>query len=220
MVGELPERRVRELVPHHELIIVPAAGQLTVVAVPTEAAHLLLVTDEAAEPVLRGAHVAVVDESVSRARRQDVGVPGEGANPGGVAFHGPQTTGSFGIPYLNMAVAGANGEMCAFLDPRHARDGVLVEGAEFGDAAALGVPHVDAGAESDTNDVCAAPVDKVEVKVVGQLGRVEDLEGNLDDGTWLAARTKEHLLAAKTDGREAVHLGARVEDRPAALGRL
>ncbi len=56
------EGRLRiELLPDHELVVVAAGRELAVVAVPPQPAHLLLVADELAEPLVRLSNVAVID---------------------------------------------------------------------------------------------------------------------------------------------------------------
>ena len=66
----------------------------------------------------------------------------------------------------------------------------------------MGVPHVDAGAEADAEDIAAAPVDKVEVEVIGEVGGVEDFEGDLADRAGWFAGAEEQILAAGADWGE------------------
>lgn len=116
-------------------------------------------------------------------------VPGEGADAGGVAGHGAETAGFLRIVDLHEAFVGADGDVAAALDPGYGGDEVVVlEFAEFGHFAAGGVPHVDTGAEADAEDVSGAPVDEVEVEVVGEFGGVEDFVGDFGDGAGLFAR--------------------------------
>lgn len=42
-------------------------------------------------------------------------------------------------------------------------------------------PKVHAGGERDREDIGGTPIDKVEVEVILQLRRIQDLEGNLVD---------------------------------------
>ena len=83
--------------------------------------------------MVRGTDVSVVDEAVTRAGREDVVVPGKGANPSGVACHGAETAGFLCVIYLHEAFVRADCDMRASLDPRNGGDKVIVvEFAELG----------------------------------------------------------------------------------------
>lgn len=83
----------------------------------------------------------------------------------------------------------ADGEVATALDPGDTGNEVVVgEFAELGDFARGGVPHVDAGAETDAQDVGGAPVDEVEVEVVGEFGSVQYLVGYFGDWPGLFTR--------------------------------
>ena len=167
VLAKFPERGFIQLVPDHEFVIVPPRGELPVLGVPVQAADFLLMPDEFAEVLLRLADVAVVDEAVAAAGGEDVVVPGEGADPGGVARHGAEAALFVGVPDLDEAFVGADCDVRAALDPGDGCDDVVLEVAELVHFAGMGVPHVDAGAKADPQDVAAAPVDEVEVEVVG-----------------------------------------------------
>ena len=145
MGAEAVERGLCKFVPDKELVVVATRGELAVLAVPAEAAHFLLVAGEAAAVLVGGAHVAVVDHAVAGARGEDVFVPGEGADAGGVASHGAEAAGFFSVVDLDEAFVGADGEVGASLDPGDGGDEVVVgEFAELVHAAGGGIPHVHA----------------------------------------------------------------------------
>ena len=79
--------RIPHLVPHEQLVVVPAARELVLGHVPLEAADFLSVPRELGDVVRGDPDVAVVDEAVVRARREEVVVPREGADACGVAGH-------------------------------------------------------------------------------------------------------------------------------------
>ncbi len=74
--GEAMKGVLRQLIPDQKFIVVPAGGELTVIAIPTKAADFLSVTGEAAAVLVGRADVAVVDEPVTRAGGEDMLVPG------------------------------------------------------------------------------------------------------------------------------------------------
>ena len=80
----------------------------------------------------------------------------------------------------------ADGKVAAALDPGNGGNEVVVgEFAELCYFARGGVPHVDTGAQPNTEDVGGAPVNEVEVEVVGEFGGVKDFEWNFGDGSGL-----------------------------------
>ena len=90
---------------------------------------------------------------------------------------------------------GADGDVRAALDPGDRCDEVVIgEFAQLGYFAGGAVPHVDAGAEADTEDVSGPPVNQVEVEVVGEFGGIEDFEWDFGDGSWLFARCLQDVL--------------------------
>ena len=124
--GEAVEGCFGEFVPDAELVVVAAGGELSVFRVPAQAADFLLVAREAAEVLVRGADVTVVDEAVAGAGGEDVVVPGEGADARGVAGHGAEAAGFLGVVDLDEALVRADGEVGAALDPGDGGDEVAV----------------------------------------------------------------------------------------------
>lgn len=61
-------------------------------------------------------------------------------------------------------------------------------------------PQIDAAAEPHGEDVLRRPVHEVEIEVVLELGRVEDLERDPRDLAGGLARRPEQLLALHRDG--------------------
>ena len=118
VAAEAVQRCFGELVPDAEFIVVAAGCELAIFCVPAKAADFLFVTCKAAEVLVGGADVAMVDEAVARAGREDVVVPGEGANPSGVPCHGAETAGFLCVIYLHEAFVRADCDMRASLDPR------------------------------------------------------------------------------------------------------
>ena len=107
---------------------------------------------------------------------------------------------------------GADGEVAAALDPGDGRDEIVVgQFAELGDFARGGIPHVDAGAEADAEDVGRAPVDEIEVEVVREFGGVEDFVRNFGDGSGLFAGCLEDGLGGAAHWGEGVEVGSGVE---------
>ena len=108
VAAEAVQRCFGKLVPDVKFIVVAARCKLPVLCVPAQAADFLLVTCKLAEILVRGADVSVVDETVTRAGREDVVVPGKGTNPSGVTRHGAETAGFLCIIYLHKAFVRAN----------------------------------------------------------------------------------------------------------------
>ena len=204
VLAQLVERGRVDLAPHQQLVVVAAGGQLPVLGVPFEPADLLLVAGQSPQVLVRAPHVAVQDAPIPRAGRQNVIVPRQRPSSRGVAGHGPKSATLLGVPDLDEPLVGADREMRATLDPRHRRDAIVLQLAQFRHAPGGRVPHVDAVSQSHPKDVAAAPVHKIEVKVVGQVGRVEDFKGHLADSAWRFPRAEEEPLAVETDRGEAV----------------
>ena len=117
MIAELPQRRFRELVPDHELVIVPARGELAVLCVPSKPADFLLVPDQLPQILIGLAHISVEDQPIARPGGQDVVVPGKRSDASGVSGHGPQSSLLFRIPDLHQAFVGSDGQMGPSLYP-------------------------------------------------------------------------------------------------------
>ena len=199
-------------VPHEEAVVVAARRHVLVVGRPLEPAHLLAV---AGEPPLGGearrADVALQDEAVAAARRQDVPVPGQSADPGRVALQRVDLLVGRHVPDLDVPFVGAHGNQVAAdpVGPGHGshRVAVLREVAEPGDLAGAGAPQVDGRAEPDGEHVLRRPVDQVEVEVVLQLGSVQHLEGDLRDLAHRLPRRPQQLLALAAHRGEGVRRG-------------
>mmetsp|Transcript_31408 Transcript_31408/g.59737 ORF Transcript_31408/g.59737 Transcript_31408/m.59737 type:complete len:488 (-) Transcript_31408:17-1480(-) len=220
-------KRVKRLsvllhIPHQQLVIVPARREHgTLVERPLQPAHLLLVP---AQPHLVRRirpRIAEVDEPIARSRREEGGMsggrsarapasrelPGERADAGRVSRHGAHELRRGCVPELDVAAGAADGEVTSALAPRDGGDGVLggTQIAELGDAGGGGAPEVDAASESDGEDVLGGPVDEVEVKVVLERRRVEDLCGHLGDLAFASFRVRSEggaLVGSHGDGGE------------------
>lgn len=90
------------------------------------------------------------------------------------------------------------------------RRGISREVAQHRHTTRIGAPHIDAAAEANAEDVGCAPVDKVQVVVIGELGRVKHLEGTLGDVARRLARREKDVLRDRGDGRERVGWVGRV----------
>lgn len=191
-----PRRRAVLVVPDRDDVVVPARRELRAVGRPLEAAHLLRVAGEGVDVVVVDARVVVVDLRVARARREDVAVPGEGADAGGVRLHCARARHALGVPDLDLCLVCADGEVPAVGEPRDGRDAVVcgVGLAQLFDRARRRVPQVHRVCEGDGHDVVRAPVEEVEVVVLEEARRVEDLLGLLGD-------VAEHLAAHGRGGR-------------------
>lgn len=88
------------------------------------------------------------------------------------------------IPQLHEPTQRARRQIVATLTrPAYGRRPVIVLAVlvQLHHGGAGGGPDVDAGHEADGQVVRLRPVDKVEVEVVAELGRVEDFVGNLSN---------------------------------------
>lgn len=128
-------------------------------------------------------------------------VPGKSADTTRVSGHRSQPALSSRIPDLHKSSVGANGKMRTALDPAHARHGIVSQLTELGDAAARRVPHIYALAQSDTEYVLAAPVDQVEVEVIGQIRCIQDFVWHFGDCPWGSLGAEQHALAVELDRR-------------------
>lgn len=99
-----------------------------------------------------------------------------------MSSHVPNPFTARAIPNLDIAKAGADGKIGAFSGPVHSADAVPgPQIAELGDLAIGSRPEVDAIPEADGERVLRRPVDKIEVEVVLQRRRVQDLVRGLGD---------------------------------------
>lgn len=141
--------------PHHQLVVVAAAGKLRPVWRVLEAADLLLVRCQRPEGLLGHAHVSVADGAVSGPSGQDVVVPSQRTDSRRVALEGAQELVDFCIPDFDDARVASNGYVWSFLLPADAGDAVLslMNVAELGDFGGGSAPQVDAAAEADAEHV-------------------------------------------------------------------
>ena len=133
MVAKFPERRFIKLVPDHEFIIVTTRSELSVFGVPVKAADFLFVADKFAEVLFGLPHIAVIDETIARARSQDVIIPGQGAYAGSVTRHGTETPLLLSVPDLHKTFVGTDGNMSAALNPGDRCDDIILKIAELVD---------------------------------------------------------------------------------------
>lgn len=101
--------------PNVDDVVVPAAGQVSVIAGPLERTDLLGVSFHGGHQVLRDPDVVVEDEATTRAAGHDVLVPGEDAHAGRMAGHGPEPPLLLHVPELDRAIAEADGQVAAVL---------------------------------------------------------------------------------------------------------
>lgn len=102
MFTEFVERLVTKLIPDHQLVVVAPGSKLLIFMIPFEATNLLLMTNKLAKPLIRLAHVAMVDGTIPRSRCQDVLVPCKGTNTSSMSHHGTKTTLGLRIPNLDL----------------------------------------------------------------------------------------------------------------------
>mmetsp|Transcript_26655 Transcript_26655/g.84844 ORF Transcript_26655/g.84844 Transcript_26655/m.84844 type:complete len:297 (-) Transcript_26655:20-910(-) len=203
VVGEANDRVRVVHVPDEELVIISPRGKLLVVKGPAQAANLLLVAYQLAGVVLRNPDISLENKAVSAARRQHVGVPRHGADARCVAAHHANLLALDCVPDLHLAVVGSHGEVHTSLRPRHGRDAIVgAEVAQLGDLARAGAPQINARAQADRENVHGGPVHQVEIEVVLQRRRVQDLEWRFCDLALCAPRAGEKALRASADRRQ------------------
>mmetsp|Transcript_45852 Transcript_45852/g.139263 ORF Transcript_45852/g.139263 Transcript_45852/m.139263 type:complete len:444 (+) Transcript_45852:221-1552(+) len=171
-------------VPHEELVVVPAGRQVgrgRLVRGPLQTAHLLLVAGEAGRVGSAGPHVPQVNHTVPAAGGEGGAGPGEGTDAGAVAGHGTDRAALDGIPDLDLAAVGTDGEVGASLGPGYGRDDVVVLGevAQLGDLGGARGPEVDARAEADCQNIQGRPIHEVQVEIILERRSVEHLERDL-----------------------------------------
>jgi hypothetical protein len=69
-----------------------------------------VVSGKSANVLVWNADVSMEDGPVARAGREDMAVPCQGADAGGMARHGPDTLAVLGVPDLDGAAVGADRE--------------------------------------------------------------------------------------------------------------
>lgn len=210
VLGELVEPGVvgdALLVPDVEDVVVGARGELLPRRRPLEAAHLLVVASERVGEVVADAHVVDEDVVVAAGGGEGGAVPGEGGDAGGVAAEGADDLGPGGVPDLNLGAGGADGDVLVVGRPRHGGDDVVrvLPLAQLLDVARARVPQVHGVAEGHAHGVVGgAPVEKVEVVVIGELRGIEDalrgLEGS--GGGEEGQREREEAAGEGAERRE------------------
>lgn len=177
------------VIPDTDNVIITARRELGAIRTPLEAADLLLMMSEGGDMVVRDADIMVVDLSVTRARRENVCIPRESADPSGVRAHLADAGHAVGVPNLDLVAVGADGNVVAVGHPCDGGDAIVDIGglAKLSDVARFGVPQIHGLPKGDGQDVVGAPVEQVEVVVLEQGGGVEDLGGILGDMSELVA---------------------------------
>mmetsp|Transcript_63313 Transcript_63313/g.181645 ORF Transcript_63313/g.181645 Transcript_63313/m.181645 type:complete len:360 (+) Transcript_63313:650-1729(+) len=214
---ELASRRCRPQVPHAQLVVVASRGQLLLVVAPLQPTHLLPVPREPGAKVPFLPHVPVQDVVVSAACAQDGAVPRHGAYATSVPRHRPQLAALGGVPYLHLPFVGAHRQMSPSLRPTDRGDGILgPKVAELGHPAGASIPEVHTTAQADAQEVGRRPIDQVQVEVVLQLWRIQDLERDLGDFPGHLPRRVEELAVVERHRRERerivrTHPGVRLE---------
>lgn len=177
--------------PDHEHVVVTTRCQLRAIWRPLQSANFLLMAAQAIGDVIPHPHIMVQDGAISAAGAEGVIVPGESRDASSVARKIPYRSNSFSIPNLSIAVGKAHGDMFPVGCPTHAGDVVIViNGEELLDVSAGRVPEVDGLVESDSDGVIAAPIEKIEVVIVDEVGGVED-------AIWLLGNCSEFLGMAR-----------------------
>lgn len=106
-----PRRPSIRSAPYKQLIVVPARRELVGIRIPLEPAHfLLVVAGKSADVLVWNADVSMEDGPIARAGREDMAVPCQRADAGGMARHGSDTLAVLGVPDLDGAAVGADRE--------------------------------------------------------------------------------------------------------------
>ena len=179
--------RFAHFIPNEKLVVVPTTRELILLNVPLESAHFLSMTDELRDVLFSCSDVAMVDESIVRARSENRFVPGECSDARFVPSHRTDNALLFGVPDLNASGFRSDCEMRTLfvgqfhrdqpdtrctdsLNPAETSDRICTalvgEIAEFRDFTRVRAPQIDAGTESDAENVRRGPVDEIEVVVV------------------------------------------------------
>ena len=94
------------------------------------------------------------------------------------------------VPYLGLSMVSADSEMVAFVAPANASD--LVVGHNFAELLHLrsaGAPYVNCLVEPNSENVCGAPVDQIQVEIILKLWCIQHFVWHFVDPTWLAKVT-------------------------------
>ena len=78
--------------------------------------------------------------------------------------------------------------------------------------AGEGRPEVDTGPQPYTEHVLAAPIHKIEIKIILKLGSIKNLEGNLGDLSRRFPRASEELDAFARDWGQGVWGGGLIDN--------
>lgn len=172
-----PTRAVILVIPDTDEVVITARGKLPAVGTPFEAADLLFMSDQGGDMMLAGANVMVVDLGIARAGTEQVAVPCQGADAGGVRAHGSHAGALLGVPDLDLVSVGTYGNVIAVGHPGHGRDAVAIVGSltQLINGASVCIPKIDGLGQGDGECVVGTPVDEVEVKVLHKGRGVENL---------------------------------------------
>jgi hypothetical protein len=106
------------------------------------------------------------------------------------------------VPNLNQAIVCAHSKVSALLQPANRSHGVIrSNAAELCDTAGGCAPEVNVAPEANTEDVLRRPIKEVEVEIILELWRIEDLEGRLGDVTGRMTRRWKDLIKRKEEKR-------------------
>lgn len=108
VIGEAEKWSLIQFVPNHQLVVVAAGRQLAVIGVPLQATDFLLVSRQAAEPLVGGTDITVVDKAVSGSRSKNMVVPRKSANTVRMTDHGPEPPTVLSIPDLDESLTCAD----------------------------------------------------------------------------------------------------------------
>ena len=113
------------------------------------------------------------DGLVSRTRREHLVRPVHYSYSTEVAFHGSDKLSFVYIPNLENTEVGSYGQVSAVGRPLYTSHRICrTEVVKLRHFLTGGVPEVDAGAQTHSQEVASAPVDEVEIEVVLQGGSV------------------------------------------------
>lgn len=148
-----------------------------------------------------------------RTRGERCRCPRHRADAPKVTAHGAQPLALGRIPDLHVPVLGANCDVLSLVRPRQRRHRVHAFGqvAQARHFARVGRPQVDSRAETDGEHILRRPINQIQVKVVGERGRIQHLERLLGDFARRLGRTAEQVT--RLDAHWHVVERARLERR-------